>query len=444
MMKLKEYTEIFKRGQRVKSKVTGGEGTVMSVSPFSVRVIWDDYKNTMQKSQKTPSSIPYTMDKAIKLFEPVLDEYSTNVYPDFGNSVMGTIGDASFIGPEGERKGAAKKPIYKTPKSSIHYKKGKFAIDPDFDEKDNYDQEESSKSYGDDRYFPKNSIHNPKNISKNEQLGMPVGADGIIDGGPRSMDPIAGKKTKKKNFADSDKYGYPKNEIKDYNDQVVPKSSVHYGERDKVKGEPKMKFEKVVKAAFVPDEMKNLKAQGDWKSNLNKAVMDLTPEAEVTEPVTPVPTKTFGETPDFPMTKEDGTKVIPIPGMGLATKNGETDWTFGDTPKMAGTDTQIDTSVLPGIAGAQGASCASGHQVGNSIDLPCDKKPLIKKFLMLLKKEQSNLHEGIPLKGIYEGKVVKLNSVMEGDVRKFKSFVKEGNKIYKINFGPKPGEGCSK
>ena len=35
----------------------------------------------------------------------------------------------------------------------------------------------------------------------------------------------------------------------------------------------------------------------------------------------------------------------------------------------------------------------------------------------------------------YQGKTVKLNKPMRGDVKKFKVFVKDGDKVKKINFG---------
>lgn len=669
-----------------------------------------------------------------------LKEYTTNVYPAFGDSVMGTIGDASFIGPEGQRKGAAKKPIYKTPKSSIHYKKGKFAIDPDFDEKDNYDQEKSSKSYGDDRYFPKNSIHNPKNKIKGEQLGIPITSSGMIDGGPRKKIKLKkmriplpkqiGKiqntnkkaydrnKEKRKTFNESDelnnntneillqtiasdlrsfrpggysmkgevqiendrvsidfrdlgnwiddeedgqqdyedndwkvwadgqyekynkifktwasnkpwynkvkldlstsekswcefnviigsggndenekaenraekkkiirtimndlnsftipltkksdamyfyipkpgihisfwrgsytgnadkyfktfsawvkkrpwynkveelklvesgndtrymeiifycmlvydefknfmyesinyddnkrkikkekiseayltrdyldkhadecKAGFEANEkirkeLKDYDDNVVPKNSIHYGERDKVKGSKKMEFKPKedidIKSNLLSkkvSDLKNIKTQGDWKSNLNKAVMNLTPEAESTEPIIPVPTKTFGDTPDLPTKSEDGTNMIPIPGIGVAIKKGDT-WTFGDTPKMSDisspdtskvTPSGAESDIVPQNISQDGGQC-------KTIDLPCTKKPLIKKFLMMIKNEQNNLHEGVPLNGIFNGKSVKLNTIFEGDERRFKAFSKANDgSIYQVNFGPAKNESC--
>ena len=38
---------------------------------------------------------------------------------------------------------------------------------------------------------------------------------------------------------------------------------------------------------------------------------------------------------------------------------------------------------------------------------------------------------------IYKGRKVKLNKPMRGDVKKFKVFVKDGDKVKKINFGDK-------
>ena len=38
---------------------------------------------------------------------------------------------------------------------------------------------------------------------------------------------------------------------------------------------------------------------------------------------------------------------------------------------------------------------------------------------------------------IYRGKKVSLNKVMRGDVKKFKVFVKKGNRVVKVNFGDK-------
>ena len=37
----------------------------------------------------------------------------------------------------------------------------------------------------------------------------------------------------------------------------------------------------------------------------------------------------------------------------------------------------------------------------------------------------------------YRGKKVSLNKVMRGDVKKFKVFVKKGNRVVKVNFGDK-------
>ena len=37
----------------------------------------------------------------------------------------------------------------------------------------------------------------------------------------------------------------------------------------------------------------------------------------------------------------------------------------------------------------------------------------------------------------YRGKKVSLNKVMRGDVKKFKVFVKKGNRVVKVNFGSK-------
>jgi len=333
--------------------------------------------------------------------------------------------------------------VYKTPKSSIHYKKGRFAIDPDFHNDDNWEVDQKS-SYIADKSVPKNSIHhddepdeNRKNTQTMEQLGMPVAADGTINGGPKKM----GKKKKSKtapimnqnfSFVAEKK----KNEIKNYDQQVIPKSSIHYGQLDKVQGEPKMKFEKIVKAGFVPDEIKNLKTQGDWKSNLTKAVMDLTDDAQQTEPSIPVPTKPMSDTPDFPYANEqDGTMVYPIPGDDGSAIKGKDGWTFGNTTKIP-----IQQQSGQGEVGG----CDFGQSINGEIDIPCTKKPLIKKLMMFMKKEQQNLQEGIKLKGIYEGKVVKLNTIFEGEHRRFKTFVKTNEgKIVKVHFGPGLNEECS-
>ena len=579
MVKLKEYSNIFKDVKRIRNKKTGDLGTITMSSPFSINVMWDDYIESVKNSRSKKISMRYDIDKARKLFEPVLDEYSNNVYPGLGGSVMGSVGDASFFGPDSVSKGNSRKPIYKTPKSSIHYKKGKFAIDPDFDNKDNYDQEESSKSYGDDRYFPKNSIHNPKNKIKGEQLGIPTTSSGMIDGGPNKNNKMkkiriplpkqVGKiqntdkkvydrnKEKRKNFneggeenkklkvenlskdiIDSDikngvytkielkdaylwwgslsindelrlvkkyypfyssstykyktparvvvdiwkkehqneeitgnhryltcdyldkhkdeiKKGFEKNErirkeLKDYDDNVVPKSSIHFGERDKVSGEKRMKFQNIKKENSIDfksnmlskkiSNIKNTPTQGDWKSNLNKAVMNLTPEAEPDEQTIPVQQRTFGETPEFPFRYEDGTAMIPVPGGGVAIKEKDI-WTFGDTPKMSG---MPEDNLNTAVPSANSEPTLNGGVKSNVIDLPCTKKPLIKKFLMMIKNEQNNLHEGVPLNGIFNGKTVKLNTIFEGDERKFKSFSKaKDGTVYQVNFGPKKNENCN-
>jgi len=367
----------------------------------------------------------------------------------------GSVGDASFIGKNGMYKGNSRKPVFKTPKSSIYYKKGRFPGEADFHNDNNWETDKpgpstdvsGKKTFVGNKSVPKNSIHYDEipdedrhYISTQEQLGMPVSADGSIDGGPRSMDPVVGKKTKKKKFADASKYGYPKEAIeekKDYNTNIVPKTSIHYGERDKVKGQPKMKFEKRItkEAGFVPDEIKNLKTQGNWKSNLTKAVMDLTGEAQPQETSIPVPQVPIGDTPEFPYANEEsGEMVYPIPGMGMAIKKGN-EWTFGDTPE------------LPSVSqGEETSGCALGHgePSNGEIDIPCSKKPMIKKLMMLIKKERSNLHEGIVLKGLYEGKVVKLNTIFEGEHRRFKTFVKTNEgKVVKVHFGPKRNEECA-
>jgi len=561
----------------------------------------------------------------------------------------GGVGDASFIGKNGMYKGNSRKPIFKTPKSSIYYKKGRFPDEADFHNDDNWETDKPGPStdvsgkrkYVGNKSVPKNSIHYDEipdedrhYISTQEQLGMPVSADGTIDGGPRSMDPIAGKKTKKKKFADASKYGYPKqekqmenlikennneqllkdiefdlkhfnpgnhymkgevridseynsvsidfrdlgnwiddvqsgqedyedndwriwapgeykkyftkfqdwaskrpwynkvklgldtsekdwcyfsvtvvkpgtkikeeknmvnlkadvlsqdayqkakklkqfkasdwkfdskeqiyrkvkgvkNEVKDnfmiawaedeklkkemeqfheekdYDTNIVPKTSIHYGERDTVPGEPKMKFEKIAKAGFVPDELKNVTTQGDWKSNLTKAVMDLTGEAQPKETSLPVPIVPMSDTPEFPFANEqDGSMSYPFPdgGGSAVKKNGE--WTFGNTPQ------------LPALSQQDGEGCGLGHgePSNGEIDIPCTQKPMIKKLMMMIQHEQKNLHEGVALKGIYEGKVVKLNTIFEGDHRRFKAFVKTNEgKVMKVHFGPKPTEEC--
>ena len=605
-MKLKnlipESNLLFRDKQRIRNKETGDLGTVTLASPFSVRVMWDDYADAVKNSRSKKISMSYDVDKAKQLFEPALDEYAginimpangqvtmgskgdasffgpdakmkggvkrsvykvpkssihgepderdedDNVTPAFyddeekragkkshvdignipktsihnrkfglkeldvtfpGNGPTGTVGDASFLGKNGMYKGNSRKPIFKTPKSSIYYKKGRFPDESDFHNDDNWETDKPGpstdvsgrKPYVGNKSVPKNSIHYDEipdedrhYISTQEQLGMPVSADGTIDGGPRSMDPIAGKKTKKKKFTEASKYGYPteeikmenynfykkpkrpinlkasflsseeyqrakkkggfkesdwkwdedknlyanvkniKNEEKDYDTNIVPKTSIHYGERDAVPGEQKMEFEKVEKAGFVPDDIKNLTPQGDWKSNLTKAVMDLTGEAQPKETAVPVPKVEIGNTPEFPYANEtDGSMVYPIPGQGVAIKKAG-EWTFGDTPQ------------LPALQQQEAPPSCQGHgepSDDSEIDIPCTQKPLIKKLMMLIQHEQKNLHEGVALKGIYEGKVVKLNTIFEGDHRRFKAFVKTNEgKVMKVHFGPKPTEEC--
>ena len=46
-------------------------------------------------------------------------------------------------------------------------------------------------------------------------------------------------------------------------------------------------------------------------------------------------------------------------------------------------------------------------------------------------------HIEFRLMAIYRGKKVSLNKVMRGDVKKFKVFVKKGNRVVKVNFGDK-------
>ena len=128
---------------------------------------------------------------------------------------QGSVGDASFIGKNGMNKGNSRKPIFKTPKSSIHYKKGRFPDEADFYNADNWETDSAGPStdvsgkriYVGNKSTPKNSIHYDEipdedrhYISTQEQLGIPMSADGTIDGGPRSMDPVVGKKSKKKNL----------------------------------------------------------------------------------------------------------------------------------------------------------------------------------------------------------------------------------------------------
>lgn len=493
------------------AKMKGGtKRSVYKVPKSSIH-----YKNNNKKDlppefddddQKGKGKISYIADKSVpknSIHDEKFGMKNEGSQDGSGANSMGTVGDGSFIGKSGIRMGGnSRKPVYKTPKSSVHYKKGKFPDDSDFYDEDNWETEKSRPSpriagkttYIADRSVPTNSIHrgdkpdeDRNNTQTMEQFGIPMSADGVIDGGPKSMDPIVGKKTKKKKFADASKYGYPKfeklkeslytaqyfrdltqkkvkerfsnlsenefnkrydelvdilvkeqqaeqekyfNEEKDYDTNIVPKSSIHYGERDKVKGEPKMKFEKVVKAGFVPDEIKNLKTQGDWKSNLTKAVMDLTDEAAPKEQSLPVPIEPMGDTPEFPFAKEDGSMVYPIPGMGIAIKSNNT-WTFGDTPPLPASQ-------------KSGEDCSLGHGElsANMIDIPCSKKPLIKKLMMFIKKEQSNLYEGIELKGEYNGKIVKLNTIYEGVERRFKTYIKNKDRILEIHFGPKKNESC--
>ena len=49
--------------------------------------------------------------------------------------------------------------------------------------------------------------------------------------------------------------------------------------------------------------------------------------------------------------------------------------------------------------------------------------------------EQLEKQEKVELDGNLSGRTVKLNKPMKGDVKKFKVFVKDGDKVKKINFG---------
>jgi hypothetical protein len=340
-----------------------------------------------------------------------------------GNGPIGTAGDSSFIGASGIRMGGnTRKPVYKTPKSSIHYKKGKGLDSPensDFYDEDNWETDKPGPStdvagkrvYVGNKSTPKSSIHyndiddeNRKNTQVMEQPGITMTSNGMIDGGPKKK----------------------KNEKKDYDTNIVPKTSIHYGERNKVVGEPKMKFEKIVNVGFVPNETKTLKTQGDGKNNLTKAVMDLTDEATPKEQSLPVPIEPMSDTTGFPFANDDGTTSYPIPGGGLAVKK-KSEWMFGNTPELpAAKETEIDS-----------ACQTHGEPSTNMIDIPCSKKPLIKKLMMFIKKEQSQLHEGITLKGEYNGKIVKLNTIYEGVERRFKTYIKNEGTILEIHFGPK-------
>ncbi len=155
--------------------------------------------------------------------------------------------------------------------------------------------------------------------------------------------------------------------------------------------------------------------------------MDLTPEAEPDIPAYPVPIEPMGDTPEFPYTNEkDGSMVYPIPGMGTMAIKNQDGWTFGNTPELPA---------------AQQNQMFGGEETG-MIDIPCSKKPLIKKLMMFIKNEQRNLQEGIPLKGMYNGKVVKLNTIYEGVERRFKTYIKNEGRIVEIHFGPKKLDEC--
>ena len=101
----------------------------------------------------------------------------------------GGMGDASFIGASGIRKGGnSRKPIFKTPKSSIYYKKGRFPDEADFYNDNNWETDKPGPStdvsgkrpYVGNKSVPKNSIHYDEipdedrhYISTQEQLGIP-------------------------------------------------------------------------------------------------------------------------------------------------------------------------------------------------------------------------------------------------------------------------------
>ncbi len=620
MIKLKEYINKFKKGMRIKSRKTGDKGTVTFVYPDEIGVVWDDYKNSIKGSRSKTVSMRYSLDKANELFSADLDEWSDNIITPLGQNVMGTVGDASFFGPDAKMKGGKKRsvykvpdssihsdsgsknmppdfsdeleqpdddskaypiawdteyipdssihskktrdqqdetvdypgsqtaigsvgdgsfigksgqfqgnskmPIFKTPKSSIHYKKKQFgrAFDDDFYNDDNWETDEEQ-PYPGFRSVPKSSIHKTdydmqlgikpngpegdnyeddggkQRVKEFGGLGIPMSADGVIDGGPRSMDPVAKKKKYKfskpinerffnkkelrelsnkvlrKRFSNLSEeeiekrkdelfdimmhelYEKQEKEFKkmqletdgsgtDYEFQVIPKNSVHYRENDRVQGEPMMKFEKpTLKSGFTPKHLKNLKTEGDWKSNLTKAVMDLTDEAQPEEPRYPVPKEPMGDTPEFPFTGDrEGTTIYPIPDTGMVAIKKEDGWEFGNTPKLPPA-AEADAEEFQKVDGGDFAGTISNPQIGSDeeeIDISCDQKPLIKKMLMVMQNEQKNLQEGISLKGIYEGKVVKLNTIFEGDHRRFKAFVKTNEgKIVKIHFGPHLNESCT-
>ena len=61
----------------------------------------------------------------------------------------------------------------------------------------------------------------------------------------------------------------------------------------------------------------------------------------------------------------------------------------------------------------------------------------IKSKAELLKTVKSISISKFRIMATYRGKKVSLNKVMRGDVKKFKVFVKKGNRVVKVNFGDK-------
>lgn len=366
-----------------------------------------------------------------------IKEYSNNIYPAYGQEVMGTLGDGSFFGPNAINKGNSKKPIYKTPTSSIHYKKNEFPNESDFYNKDNWEVDQKQ-SYISDDSAPKNSIHRFITYDELHEINNRIirrEFPGLTEDEYKSRYDELVHILIKRDIKRQENM-FPEN--KNYDDNITPTSSIHYNERDVVPGEKKMKFEisKLKKSGFVPDQLKNVQVQGDWNQNLNKAVMDLTGEAQPQERFIPVPIVPIGNTPEFPYSTENSDEIIyPIPGEQSCAIKKEGNWTFGNTPALPSANQNISIN-------QEQPYQSSNITSDNSFEIPCTHKPLIKKLLMFIKNEQKNIHEGVSLNGIYEGKVVKLNTIYEGVDRRFKTYVKSNGNIYEIHFGPKKNEVC--
>jgi len=382
-------------------------------------------------------------------------EYDSGFLPAIGHAVMGSVGDGSFIGPDAMMKGNSRKPVYKTPKSSIHYKKGRFPNEPDFYDENNWETDKPGPStnvagkisYVDDRSVPDNSIHkgkrpneNRKNTQTMERIEMSNIKDNPIDINLKIDDGLLGKirfilkhygykiddEYEKDNkyyfnvFSNSKyagiiklrnlvekiankfklNFGFDSNrdilfyfyedsldELKDYDDSVVPKNSIHYGERDKVNSQLKLKHE-------------NEKPIDLFSVNNNK----------YEEPISLHKMK-LGPTPKFPFSNEDGI-FYPVPGENTVAFKSifSGDWKFND-------DMDFD-----------------------SIEIPCSNKNIIKKMLFYIK-ERNKLNEN--KKYISLGnKKIKLNTIYEGNKRKFKTYLSHNGKILEIHFGPKKGKGC--